>query len=96
MQPGLQTSMPSVPSAPAPSAPSTPSGEGKGAGLHARDLQCGGCGRRYGPAAWAALPAERVLGDEEMRRHLTTGAARAPIVVRRCASCGRAMARFGA
>lgn len=61
----------------------------------AHDLQCGGCGRRYGPSAWAALPAECVLGDEEMRRHVTAGPLRASIVVRRCATCGRAMARFG-
>jgi hypothetical protein len=56
-------------------------------------VHCGGCASAYELRAWAALPVVDVLSDEAIAPHVVKWPHGVRIEVRRCARCGRPIAR---
>jgi hypothetical protein len=64
--------------------------EGAGGLVH-----CGGCARSYDLPAWLDLPLVGLLSGEAIAAHVVKWPQGVRIEVRRCARCGRPIARTG-
>ncbi len=63
--------------------------ETKAPAVRSSPIACGGCGSRYGAAAWLALDlVDRILASE-LRRLMLDWAEEFYIEVRRCRRCGK-------
>ena len=56
-------------------------------------VQCGGCGRSYEPGSWLGLPLVGTLTGEAIAAHVVKWPRGVRIEIRRCARCGRNIAR---
>jgi hypothetical protein len=56
-------------------------------------VQCGACSRSYELQAWLELPLAGVLNGEAIAAHVVKWPLGVRIEIRRCARCGRTIAR---
>ncbi len=68
-------------------------GRGPRRALAAEGVPCAHCASSFEPAAWLALPLIQVLTDEAIAENVRTWPTGHRIEVRRCAACGRHVAR---
>jgi hypothetical protein len=71
----------------------TASGSGAESRRAGSEVLCGGCGRSYELPAWLGLPIVGVLQSDAIAAHVVKWPRGVRIEIRKCARCGRSIAR---